>query len=159
MILDLVNKLIKPITIIALVSIVATWAFNVQNVLITDTTINGVAIKTVDLRTYLINITNAWETNALNFEDILPSRQWEEVTGSVIDSTFWNALFNNMALIFDWLYFPINFILWILRWISWLLKLLLAVIGWNVGQNNGVYYSQLVEILVWITKNLMIPYI
>ena len=160
MIIDLVNKLIKPITIIALISIVATWVFNIQNVLISEQTINNVRIKVVDLRLYLLNISNAWQSNALNFNDILPTRLWEEVTGSIIDSTFWNALFNNMALIFDWLYFPINFILWLLRWLCWLLKIVLAIIGWNVGYNsNGVYYSQLVEILVWITDNLMIPYI
>ena len=64
------------------------------------------------------------------------------------------------ALIFDWLYFPINFILWLLRWVCWLLKIMLAIIGWNTLQDaNGNYYSVLAQILAWITQNLMIPYV
>lgn len=156
MILDLVNKFIKPITIIALISIVSTWAFGIYNVLITEQTINGITIKTVDLRIYLDNLVNAWSTTALNFDSILPQRTWDNTAAW----NNWDGIFNNLAFLFDWLYFPLNFILYILRWISWIFKLALALIGWNVGQdNNGIYYSELAKILAWITQNLFIPYV
>lgn len=160
MILDIVNKLLKPVIIIACVSMVITWAFNVQNMLITETTYNGITMKVVNFRLYLQNLTNAWETNALNFNDVIPPGSWQEVSGSIVDSSFWNSLFNNMAYIIQWLYFPINFLLYITRWVAWIVKLALALIGWNTATNsNGEYYSSLVQILVWITQNLKIPYI
>lgn len=160
MIIDIINKLIKPIIIIACISMVITWAFNIQNVLITDINIDEIQMKVVDFRLYLMNLTNAWESNALNFDDVIPPGDWQEVTGSIVDDTFWNALFNNMGYVIQWLYFPINFLLYITRWVAWLCKLLLALIGWNVGKNsNGDYYSTLVQILVWVTQNLKIPYI
>lgn len=160
MILDLVNKLMKPIMIIAIISIVITWAFNVENVLITDVTYNGIQMKTLDFRLYLENVNSAWITNALNFQDILIDREWVEIEGNITKSQFWEDLGNNLAFLFDCLYFPINLILWINRWISWLIRIVLALIGWNVGTRaDGSYYSTLVQILDWIIENFKIPYI
>ena len=154
MILDLTNKLIKPVTIIALISIVITWAFNIQNILVETQTINGITIKVVNLRTYLSALSNAWETNALNFDDILPTRQFESTNNFISDIS------NNMLALFDWLYFPINFLLYIIRWTCWIFKLLLTIIGWNTGVDSyGNYYSELARILTWVTQNLMIPYV
>lgn len=156
MILDIVNKSMKYIIIIALISLVSTWAFGIYNNMIQETTINGITIKTFDIRIYLNNVSNAWNTAALDFETILPDREWDDTAAW----NNWDGLFNNIALLFDYLYLPINFVLYILRWIAWILRLALAIIGWNISTDgNGVYFSNLAYILTWITQNLMIPYL
>lgn len=160
MIYDLIKASWKPLILIALVSLTITWAFNIENTLITTQIINGVEIRTFNAHTYLTNINNAWKTNALNFNDILPPLQWQEVTGNMLQNQFWEALLNNLAFIANWAYFPINFILWLFRWVTWLINILLALIGWNTQQRiDGSYYSNLVMINEWVTQNLMIPYI
>lgn len=160
MIYDLIKASWKPLILIALVSLTITWAFNIQNTMITTQTINGIKIMTFNAHTYMQNISNAWRTNALNFQDIIPPTQWEDVSGNMLQSQFWESLVNNMAVIANWAYFPINFVLWILRWVTWLCNILLAIIGWNTQQDAyGNYNSNLVMINDWITQNLMIPYI
>jgi len=153
MIIDLIKDSWKPLILIALVSLTITWAFGIYNVMIQQQTINGIEIYTFNIRIYLSNLSNAWQTNALNFQDVIPSRTWS-------NDWSWSNIGNNMAFIFDWLYFPINFVLWLDRWICWLLRLLLAIIGWNIGlDENGNYYSTLSMILTWCIENLFIPYI
>lgn len=160
MLIDLIKTAWKPLILIAVVSLAVTTAFNLPNLLITTEYINGVKISHFNLQTYLNSISNAWESNALNFEDILPDREWEEITSSFVESQFWEAIGNNIALLFDYVYFPINFILWVLRWICWLVKILLTIIGWPTMMNtNGTYDSVLTTILVWIIQNLQIPYL
>lgn len=160
MIYDLIKTAWKPLIFIALVSLTTTVAFNIQNTMITTEIINGIKIYHFNLQTYLQNMNNAWQTNALNFEDIIPPTQWVEVTGNMLQNEFWRSLINNLAVIANWAYFPINFILWLLRWVTWLCNILLAVIGWNTQKDAmGNYYSNLVMINDWVTQNLMIPYI
>lgn len=160
MIIDLIKTAWKPLIFIALVSLTATWAFNLPNTMITTEIINDIKIYHFNMQTYLQNINTAWQTNALNFKDILPPTQWKNIDANVLDKEFWQALINNLAFIANWAYFPINFILWVIRWLAWLINILLAIIGWPTQKNElGEYYSNLAMILNWVTENLMIPYI
>lgn len=159
MLLDLIKTTWKPLLLIALVSLTAVWAFNIQSLIVEKATINGIQMYVFNVRNYLQNVSNSWERSALNFEDILPPVQWQELGNNPFDEEFWTALLNNLAFIADWLYFPINFILWLWRWGAWLIRLMLGIVGWNIQQVNGQYYSELAKILNWVITNLMIPYI
>lgn len=159
MALDLIKSTLKYTIFLGLIGIVIAWLFGLQNSFSHSETINGMKILVFDYKIYVDSLTNSFMTNALQFEDILPNRTWQEVQGAVWDEVFWNSLFNNMALIFDWLYFPLNFLLWIIRWISWVMRVALALIGWDFTTVNGEYNSTLIKVLTWIIEQLMIPYI
>ena len=160
MAIDLIKNTLKYTIFLGLIGMFIAWAFHLNSSFVEIKSINGISILTFNWYSYISSLNDAWSTNALNFEDILPPGEFVEVEGAIWDETFWNTLFNNMAYIIQWIYFPLNFSAYIFRWFCWVIRLGLALIGWDFTiKANGDYNSILIQTLTWITQNLAIPYI
>lgn len=147
------KKMLPLIIIVACISLTLTLFFNIDNTLITQQTINGINIKQFNLYTYTMNINNLFTEYAIDFKTILPSNEWQNLEGSVITAEFWKSLFNNILVIFEWVYFPINFLLYVIRWILWFSELLLGLIGYPIDPEK----STLITIIEWCKTYLIIP--
>lgn len=130
-----------------------------MNTLVRIEHVNGFDMVKFDVLGYLKNINIASTELPPAFNSILPTRTYQE--GAGLD--FFPALANNLAMIFDWLYFPINFILYILRWLAYIWKLFFSILGWpmtyNIVNGEKVYDSQVIFVLQTVIEGLMIPYI
>lgn len=136
-----IKRTLKYSIIIGLVILILTNVFNfgVSNILY-KTTYNNIEMYKIDLQQYFINLEKARSTVSLDFTSILPTRVWN------------TDIINNLALIFDWLYMPINFILWIIRFIVYLIKNILALCAVDCESGLMIGFN-------WIMQNLMIPYL
>lgn len=123
-------------------------------------TINGVTLYTYDAENYLNNIQLSWDGLAQLWKELIPTRTWES-GGSLLN---WDPLMNNLALIFDWIYMPINFILTILRTIAFIIIKLFSMLGIITIPNtiiNGVTYNPpwFASLFNTIKDYFFIPYI
>lgn len=161
MILQLVRKTSIFFIGIGLLALAIVFIFGEQTSSIITTQTGSIGtytttFKTIDIPKYLDNLSNAWTNNPLNFEDILPSRTWQN-GGNIVN---WEPIFNNLALIFDWIYFPLNLLLWVIRWLCWVIRGISAVCGISVYVSpTGVYNSNLISILDFVIDKFMIPYV
>lgn len=156
MILDTIKSTLKYTIFLGLIGMFIVWAFNLNSAFATKQIINGQEIYTFNWFNYLTALNDAWSTTALDINEIMPNREWQTATDLV---TFFTAWGNDMAFIFDWLIFPLNFFLWLIRWFCWIINLLLALIGWDFSLTDGEYNSMLIKILNWMKESLIIPYI
>lgn len=160
---DLAKNMMKFTIFLGIIGIFIAWAFQLQNTFVQTRTITvGEYSSTMyyfDWYKYTNTLSNVWTTDALDFSTIIPTRTWDS-------SATIGALVNNIAYVFDWLYFPINFLAYILRWICWITRLSLGLLGWDFSMNTTIvgeeweqYNSVLIKVLTWITQKLVIPYI
>lgn len=149
--MSLIQKTMKYTMMIGLLSFVFAFALNIEMSFIGTETINGQTLTTFQLDAYLRNLSNTWNGYPLQFRDILPPRTWDS-TGT------WDAIFNNLAYIFDWIYFPLNLVLYVVRWFAWILCLVFALFGFTMTVNPETI-TGLNDILPWLVSHLMIPYI
>ena len=164
MTIDLIKQTLKYTIFLGLIGLFVMYAFKLHGTFVDTRVINGQTIYTFNWYTYINNLNNAWTTTTLSFEEILPSREYidlNDIGFDPLDEDYWGAIYNNIALTFDWIYFPINIILWLIRWLAWVFKLVLALIGWDFTKDPGLYTynSGLVNALTWIVNELMIPYL
>lgn len=144
----LTKRLLKYSILIGCVLLISTWAFNFGNSkVLENVTINGVSLWRLNTTNYFDNLSKAWTSTSLSFDNIKPNKTWKSI--GFFD---FNGLFNNLCVIFDWIYFPINLLLWVIRWIVWIVRGLFAMLGLDI--ENGI-----MTIFTWVINNLMIPYI
>ena len=149
--MELVRKVLPYTILFGCISWVLINIFDSSNGLIQPTTINGITIYTFDLRLHLKNIADAADWRPLINTDVLPARQW--IANWTDAASWWNALTNNIAYVFDWLYMPINTLLLLpARFSCWITKLFFTVFG--VGNDNVI-----MDLLSQLTTKLIIPYI
>jgi hypothetical protein len=125
----------------------------------TYTTELGQQITYYDYSAYFMQINNSFNNFGQQLQLQLPSRQWVNVGG--LD---WFAdLANNLAVVFNWIYFPLNVILWPIRLLTWILKetlILLGFVEFTTTVNNVTYNPEwFMTTLSWLSQNLAIPYI
>ena len=127
----------------------------------TTTQYNGIELTYIDTALYArtlnayFNISNIGELLRLD----LPSRQWISNGADVI-----YIISNNIAVIFDWLYMPINIVLWVFRLIAFVFYSTFMLLGMTPAGGiivNGQTYQPewFMTTLNWIVQNLAIPYI
>ena len=165
----LVKKLMPIIIVLGLISITLTLIFNLENQLTYEMTINGIKLYVFDLDKYIQNLNNAWDTLSLDFFTIIPDATFKTANGNMLTADYWNTMFDNFKVIFNWMYMPINFVMYIWRWIAFFIQIALTLMGWPIImkggevegwiQNTPVYTSVLQTILTWIKWNLVIPYL
>ena len=153
--MNLIKKIMPAIILLGCIGLILTLLFGYNTLVNEYITPNGVKMYYIDIPQYAENINNAITGTPPPFETITPSRTWVAVAGT----DWYKDLVNNLAYLFDWLYFPINVILYALRWVAWVYKIEFAVIGWPMKQINGSYQSVIIQILNWLSQNYMIPYI
>ena len=170
----IVKKTMKYVIIIALVSYILTYLFKFNTGIIQKYEVYGITQYRFSIKDYLVNLSNFNTYTNISITTIIPSRTWTDPGSNWISDQFWEAIINNIAYIFDWLYFPLNIILYVIRLAVYVVRLLLAVIGWplsthiqlstscGIGQPycyEVVFDSQLMQALTWITNKLIIPYV
>lgn len=162
-----INEFIPITIIICLIAYVLSIHLKIINIpyMYTETYNYGNITTTMykyDFLGYIRNIENSF-TNIQILELKFPERQWINTTSTFLEKDFWDALINNIALIFDWLYMPINIILYPIRLILWLIRNLLTILGMNY---QTIYYNEqiiepnaIMQLLNNIVNNLYIPYV
>lgn len=153
-----ISKLIILLGCIAF-SFTITWTI-IELPYLTKNTINGQTIYIYDTQTYLSNLQLGWTGLQEIWQELLPTREWQN-GGSLIN---WSPMFNNLALVFDWVYMPINLILTIIRTLSYVIIKLFSFIGLITIPNttiNGVVYQPVwfVNLFITIKDYFIIPYI
>lgn len=152
--MTIIKKCLGWTVIIGTISLSLSWFMSFNLALLIKDSINGIEFYRIDLAYYTTNLSNTWDSFPATFNNLLPPRQWDS-TGT------WDSIFNNIAYVFDWLYFPINLLLFFIRMISWFFVILLALMGIETapafiqGETAGTF----IDTFVWVSKNLMIPYI
>lgn len=144
------NKITSIIIMLGTIGYIINSIFNRNSVsFLHPIVISGETYYTYDLLGYIKNIKETI-TDLSILELATPEREWSNA-GNI------QAIINNLVVIFNWIYMPINVILWPIRIVGYLLLNLLALIGINI--QNPTYSSGLIKTLTWITQNLSIPYI
>lgn len=148
----IVKKTMKYTIFIGIMALVMAFALGLQFSFISQQTINGQTLTTFNLSGYLENLSNNWNGFPIGFDKILPPRTWAD-TGD-----WWADAGNNIALVFDWIYFPLNLILYIIRIFAWVLILVLSLLGFTMNM-QATTITGINDLLPWLVNNLMIPYI
>lgn len=143
--MEFVKKVLPFTIIISVVSFVLMRIFDSNNGLLQLQTINGIKIYVFNLNQHIQNIQNASDLRPLIDVNIFPEKEW-------INAFTLEALTNNIAVVFNWLYMPINVFLTPLRFSCYITKLTFTLLG--VANDNAIM-NLLSE---GITK-LVIPYI
>ena len=120
---------------------------------------NGILIYTYNFFDYLENLRNSFSgTTALTLE--LPTREFITLEGTnILESDFWQAMGNNMALMLDYIIFALNILLWPLRLGAYLIRAILAIIGINVIPPITHNLKWLVDLVNNMIEFIQIPYI
>lgn len=125
----------------------------------TTTTEFGQKITYYDYGTYFTQLNNSFNNFGQQLQIDIPERTWKNVGG--LD--WFEDLANNLAVIFNWIYFPINVILWPIRLLSWAIKETLILLGFVEFQTtiNGITYNPewFMKTLSFLSQKLAIPYI
>ena len=124
--------------------------------------IEGTNAWNFDLRNYFLNL----DTALVGFQELkleLNPLRWQDHGANMLQSQFWQDILNNLAYIVNNLAFFINIILFVARVIAYAVVNILCILGMvkNPMEWNGKIYEPnwLMEIFIWISQNLQIPYI
>ena len=93
------------------------------------------------------------------FEIEFFEREWVDIDSNIFESEFWEALVNNLAYMLDVVIFAINLILYPFRFMFWVIKFILALIGVAVNDpnlNNGLQW--LIQAINFMA-GLQIPFV
>lgn len=106
---------------------------------------------------YINNLKNSIADTA-QLELSIQTRDWVNITSTIVQEQFWVDLGNNMAVILNWILFGLNVMLYPFRIAAYVIKQLLAFIGINTqsSTNNGLWW--LVQLVRFLT-GLQIPYV
>lgn len=150
--MEAVKATLKYLVLIGCIGIVLLFVFNTDTALLQKVSYNGFTFYKVDINTYIHNINYTAGSFPTDWEHLVPQRLVYELHTSIDIPEMWNTLFNNMLCMIDWLYFPINLILWLWRIVVWIGKMALSLLGipntWS-----------LMQALNWITQHMFIPYL
>lgn len=126
------------------------------------TTATGQKMWSFDVPHWLQNINGAF----VGFDKLKLEKnplEWQSTNASMLDSEFWETLLNNIAYCFNWIIYLFNVILFVVRLIAYIIVNILCILGmvkdpmtWN-GQTYEPNW--LMEIFIWISNNLQIPFI
>lgn len=126
------------------------------------TTSLGQTMWRFDIHEYLINIQNNF-TSIAELELEKNPLEWQNTQASFIDRQFWQTLLNNLAYMFNYFIYFLNVILFIIRFMAYVITNILAILGMvrNPIEYNGQIFEPnwLMTIFTWITQNLQIPFI
>lgn len=160
MLMNVIKKTMPMIIMIGLIGIMTNFLFALESGYLAQTTVNGITMYYIDVGKWIANINTALTTNPIDMDDILPTGSYIEIdSANVLEAEFWEAIINNIAYTFNWLYAPINVILLLVRWIAYIARCVLVIFGWPMTQTNGSYDSILITVLTSIMEYLKIPYI
>lgn len=153
-----VTKFIILIAMIAF-SFTITWQiFEIPY--LTSQTINGQTIYYYDFENYLNNIQLNWDGLRDIWGDLIPWRTW---ISDITLNNWTNALANNIALLFDYIYMPINLICTIFRTIAFLMVKAFSILGLITTEItiNGITYTPpwFITMFNFIRQKFIIPYI
>ena len=170
MIKKIYYDLIPVLIIIAMFGYVLGIYFNLFNIpyLYQITTSTGSKMWCYDMKGYIDNINGAFN----GFEELKLEQNplsWQKTNANMLDSEFWNTLFNNIAYIFNFFIYALNIVLFVFRLIAYIVVNLLCIMGmvkdktlWK-NPSNGLYYNiepnWLMKTFTWIAMNLQIPFI
>lgn len=119
---------------------------------------NGVLIYRYDYFSYMENLRQSFTgTTELTLE--LPTRIWQNTNANMINEEFWEVMGNNLALIFDYLIFALNILLWPLRLMAYFLRGVLAIIGLNVISPQESTLKWLIDLVNNMVNFIQIPYV
>lgn len=155
----------KPILIIFTASIIlgmlglglnTLFGYNTVSFLVMQRT-NGILYYKYDIWNYLANIKNQiMSTTMLNLT--MNPREWINTSASVLDGQFWDATWNNMAFMLNWIIFGLNILIFPARIGGYIASSTFAIIGLNTLtiENNPLgWLITLAEFL----EGLQIPYV
>ena len=126
------------------------------------TTSLGQTMWRFDIHEYLINIQNNF-TSIAELELEKNPLEWQNTQASFIDRQFWQTLLNNLAYMFNYFIYFLNVILFIFRFLAYIIINILSILG--MVRKPTMYMDKLyepnwfMEIFVWISENLQIPFI
>lgn len=156
----LIKKVIPIVMMVGLIGIMTSFLFSMESGYLSTMEVNDITLYYIDLNKWISNINAAITSNPINMDDVLPQGSFVEVSGSALESNFWEAIINNLAYAFNWLYAPINVLLVLIRWIAYVARAALSIFGWPMTTNtDGSYTSILMQLLTSIMQYLKIPYI
>lgn len=132
------------------------------------TTLTGQQLWRFDIPNWLQNINGAF----VGFEQLELKQnplQWQSTNAGMLDSEFWTTLLNNIAYCFNFLIYILNIALFVIRLIAYIIVNILCILGmvrntyvWtnpNTGMQTTYEPNWLMEIFIWISNNLQIPFI
>lgn len=151
----LVKKIMPYMIVIGIFGYVLFIAFGFNTLVTKITTEQGIDMYIIDVHTYLNNLGGINNMTPPPFKELLPTRTWKAIAGN----DWYMDLVNNLALLFDWIYMPINVIMYVVEWICYGLLVIFTCLGWPLTQTNGVYDSVIIGILNWFSQNLFIDYL
>lgn len=119
----------------------------------------GIKITYYDYGAYIVQLNNSFNTFGQELQLEWPPRVWKSVAG--LD--WFDDLVNNLAFIFDWIYMPINVVLWPMRLSAWIVKQVFVILGFVAETQtiNGTTYNPewFMKTFTWMSEHLAIPYI
>ena len=107
---------------------------------------------------YLNNIEMSLGNTAV-LELKLVTKEWQDITGTIVEEQFWAALGNNLAVMLDYIILGLNVLLYPIRIAGYFMLQLLAIIGLNVvkpNENGSLYW--LIKLAEGLAKT-QIPYV
>lgn len=126
------------------------------------TTITGAKFWVWDIKTYLQNLDGSF-SSITKLELEKNPLEWKNTQASFIDREFWQTLLNNLAYMFNYFIYFLNVILFIFRFLAYIIINILSILG--MVRKPTMYMDKLyepnwfMEIFVWISENLQIPFI
>lgn len=119
---------------------------------------SGLTWYKYDTFSYIENIKNTFKNTAqLTLQT--PNRTWVNAGFDFWDQgEFWEATWNNLALILDWILFGLNVILYPIRLGGYFLQIVMSIIGINVINYDGNPIKWLIDLTYFLTE-LQISYI
>ena len=132
------------------------------------TTTTGQQMWRFDIPHWLQNINGAF----VGFEQLVLEKNplhWINSDASFLQEEFWTTLLNNLAYCFNYLIYALNVILFVVRLIAYVVVNILCILGmvkepmtWQNPYNGAINTYEpnwLMEIFIWISQNLQIPFI
>ena len=126
------------------------------------TTITGAKFWVWDIKTYLQNLDGSF-SSITKLELEKNPLEWKNTQASFINREYWQTLLNNLAYMFNYFIYFLNVILFIFRFLAYIIINILSILG--MVRKPTMYMDKLyepnwfMEIFVWISENLQIPFI
>lgn len=154
------KKLVIALILVGVIAIALNTIFGWQTVtyLSVYRTGNNIYLYKFNIWGYVENLKNSFGTVTYLGLDT-PSRQWVNITSTIIESQFWEDLGNNMALMLDWVLFGLTIMIYPFRIGGYIILQLLAILGINTIDANMAGGLNWLVIVAQFVRDLQIPYV
>lgn len=109
-----------------------------------------------DFKGYLRNIEFSAQ-KITNLQLQMPTREWQTGAWELIGIV--SQIGNNLAVILDYIILALNIVIYPFRVMSYVIQLIMAVIGFNMSSMDNNSFAWLKELTEWFIERFAIPYI